>query len=106
MGKSQRTKGAAGEREVCAMLREHLGIDAKRNLSQVREGGCDIVAGPYRLEVKRRSRIGNIYDWMEQAKESCRDGGRPIVVCRADGKKWLAVMLFEEVMRLFAGEIK
>lgn len=105
MGKSQRTKGAAGEREVCAMLREHLGIDAKRNLSQVREGGCDIVAGPYRLEVKRRTKIGNVYDWMEQAQASCATGGRPAVICRADGKKWLAVVPFEDFIRLVGNEL-
>ena len=105
MGKSQRTKGAAGEREVCHLLQDVLGVDAKRNLSQTREGGCDIAVGPYHLEVKRRARIGGVYDWMEQAERSCLQREKPVVVCRADGKKWLAVIPFEEWMRLAGGEL-
>lgn len=38
MSASQRNKGAAGEREVCSLIREHLGIKAVRNLMQTREG--------------------------------------------------------------------
>lgn len=93
MSKSQRTKGANGERELCRILSDELGTVVKRNLSQTREGGCDIVLGPYNVEVKRRARIGQIYDWIEQAEASCVDTGRkPVVICRADGKGWLAVV--------------
>lgn len=105
MGKSQRTKGAAGEREVCHLIRDSLGIDAKRNLSQTREGGCDIAVGPYHVEVKRRARIGQIYDWLEQAEESCQNGERSVVFCRADKKKWLVVMSAEEALRLIGNEL-
>lgn len=105
MGKSQRTKGAAGEREVCHLIRDTLGFDAKRNLTQTREGGFDIAVGPYRLEVKRRARIGQIYDWMDQADASCEPGARPAVVARADGKKWFAVVTIEEFLRLIGNEL-
>lgn len=105
MGKSQRAKGAAGEREVCHLIRDSLGIDAKRNLSQTREGGCDIAVGPYHVEVKRRARIGQIYDWLEQAEESCQNGERSVVFCRADKKKWLVVMSAEEALRLIGKEL-
>lgn len=105
MGKSQRTKGAAGEREVCHLIQDTLGIEAKRNLSQTREGGCDIAVGPYHIEVKRRARIGGIYDWIGQAKDSCKDGERPVVFCRADGEKWLVVMTAEEALRLLGNEL-
>lgn len=53
MSKSERNKGASGERELCRILFQEIGFEAKRNLSQTREGGCDIVCGPYDLEVKR-----------------------------------------------------
>lgn len=106
MGKAQRTKGASGEREVCRLLRGVLGIEAKRNLSQTREGGCDIAVGSFHIEVKRRALIGNIYGWMEQAEASCLAGEKPVVVCRADGKKWLAVLPFEEFMRLAGNELE
>ncbi|HIU85185.1 MAG TPA: hypothetical protein IAC66_07470 [Candidatus Aphodousia gallistercoris] len=105
MGKSQRTKGAVGEREVCHLIQDVLGVNAKRNLSQTREGGCDIAVGPYHVEVKRRARIGNIYDWIEQAEASCQNGERPVVFCRADKKKWLVVMSAEEALRLLGNEL-
>ena len=105
MGKSQRTKGAAGEREVCHLIQDTLGFDAKRNLSQTREGGCDIAVGPFHIEVKRRAKIGGIYDWMEQAEASCMSGEHPMVFCRADGKKWLVVMTAEEALRLLCNEL-
>ena len=55
MSASQRNKGAAGEREVCSLIREHLGIKAVRNLLQTREGGADLKLNPYSIEVKRRA---------------------------------------------------
>lgn len=105
MGKSQRTKGAAGEREVCHLIRDILGVDAKRNLSQTREGGCDIAIGPYHVEVKRRAKIGQVYDWMKQAEDSCQHRERPVVFCRADNKKWLVVLPVEEALRLLGNEL-
>ena len=87
------------------MIRDSLGIDAKRNLSQTREGGCDIAVGPYHVEVKRRARIGNVYEWMQQAEDSCTNNERPIVFCRADNKKWLVVMPVEEALRLIGNEL-
>ena len=105
MGKSQRTKGAAGERELCHILSTELGAAVHRNLSQSRDGGCDISVGGYRVEVKRRARIGSLYEWMNQAEASCSAGNLPVVVCRADGKGWLAVVPFEDWMRLAREEV-
>lgn len=82
MGKAQRTKGAAGEREICDLIFQNLGIQVHRNLSQTRDGGADIKLNPYSIEVKRRAAIGNVYEWMDQASNGCEPGERPIVVCR------------------------
>lgn len=106
MSKAQRTKGAAGEREVCDLIFQNLGIEAHRNLSQTRDGGADIKLKPYSIEVKRRAAIGNIYDWMNQASAGCDVAERPIVVCRADRKEWLAVLPIEELFRLIREEVK
>lgn len=106
MSKAQRTKGAAGEREICDMIFENLGIEVHRNLQQTRDGGADIKLKPYSIEVKRRAAIGNIYDWMNQASAGCDMAERPIVVCRADRKQWLAVMPIEELFRLIREEVK
>lgn len=105
MSASQRNKGAAGEREVCSLIREHLGIKAVRNLMQTRDGGADIKLNPYSIEVKRRARIGLIYDWMAQAKANSTASERPLVLCKADGKEWLAVMPLEELSRLIREEL-
>ena len=101
MGKAQRTKGAAGERELCHILSNELGAAVRRNLSQSRDGGCDIAVGGYRVEVKRRAKLGNLYEWMNQAEASCAgSSAKPVVVCRADGKGWLAVLPLGDWLRL------
>ena len=105
MGKAQRPNGAAGEREICDLIFQHLGIQVHRNLSQTRDGGADIKLNPYSIEVKRRAAIGNIYEWMDQASNGCDPGERPIVVCRADRKEWLAIVPIEELFRLIRTEI-
>ena len=99
-------KGNAGEVEFCKLIFENLGIDVHRNLQQTRDGGADIKLKPYSIEVKRRAAIGNIYDRMSQATEGCDLSERPIVVCRADRKQWLAVMPIEELFRLIREEVK
>lgn len=106
MSKSQRTKGAAGEREVCNIIRITLGVDAHRNLSQTRDGGTDIAVGKFRIEVKRRAKIGNVYEWMAQSEASCDDPGQvPVVCARADGKQWLAIVNLDDFCRLMGNEL-
>lgn len=55
MSKSQRTKGAVGEREICDLIFRDLGIEVHRNLQQTRDGGADIKLKPFSIEVKRPS---------------------------------------------------
>ena len=93
MGKSQRTKGAAGEREAAMILSESLGLTCERNLSQTRDGGDDLTgAAPYRVEVKRRARIGLIYEWLDQLEEGREQGQLPIVMARSDRREWFVAM--------------
>ena len=64
----QRAKGAAGEREVLALLGDRLGKKFERNLGQTRGGGADCVEiGRIALEVKRQEQL-NIKSWWEQAE--------------------------------------
>ena len=107
MSKSQRTKGATGEREVCAILHDVLGVDVHRNLSQTRDGGTDIVMGKFRIEVKRRKRIGNLYEWMAQSERACTAPGQiPVVVARQDGtRQWLVTLNLEDFMTLAGNEL-
>ena len=59
MSKYQRTKGAGYEREIVTALRETLGVDARRNLSQTRDSGADILLGKFVIECKRRASISD-----------------------------------------------
>ena len=104
MGKSQRTKGATYEREIVTALKDVLGIDAKRNLTQTREGGGDIVLDKYLIECKRRASI-SVYAWMKQAEESCDTKQKPIVVCRADNQQSLVIMKLTDFLPLLGNEL-
>ncbi len=102
MSKSQRTKGAAGERELAGILADALGIEVRRKLGQARDSGNDIDLPGFSVECKRRARIAGLYDWLEQA-----DGGNgaPVVMARGDGKVWLAVMRLDDWLTLSREEV-
>lgn len=103
MSKSERTKGAAFEREIAALLTEHLGQVVKRNLAQARGGeGSDITIGPFAIECKRRKRVV-VYDWLDQAQRDA--GGKiPAVVVRADGRRPVLLIDLEAAIPMIAGE--
>lgn len=101
MGKMQRNKGAAGEREWCAML-EAAGCEAERVLGQARDGGGDVATPPYLWEVKRHAAF-SVYAHMEQAIEAAPkyDGCRiPAVALRGDHREWLVVMRASDILPL------
>ena len=79
MGKSQRTKGAAGERELAKLLSACLDCDIKRNLSQVRDAGHDLDGLPFALEVKRQE-VLKVRQWWQQAVEQGKACGKPPVL--------------------------
>lgn len=114
MSKSQRVKGAAGEREWCAKLAE-FGFQAKRLLGQARDGGGDVPCPPYLWEVKRRAKIA-VYEFWQQAEaalataHSQKLSGRtvleyegcniPIVAMRADQCPWLVCLAADDFLRI------
>lgn len=97
---NSRQKGAQGEREFAAVLKEH-GIEARRG--QQFSGGKDSpdvitnLTGVH-FEVKR-VQAGNPYNWLAQAQ---RDGvGKiPIVAHRKNGKDWIAVLPMDQLLEL------
>jgi hypothetical protein len=92
-GRNNRRRGQLGEREVCALLREALGTDVRRQLGQERDGGTDVHVPGFRFEVKRRKAVAGLYAWLEGADVG---NGLPVVALRADGREWLAVMRFRD----------
>lgn len=96
MGKSERNKGASGEREVVHIL-ESRGIKARRG--QVFFCEPDIVTDlPVHLEVKRQETT-KIHEWMRQSCDQCR-GKYPSVVHRRSREGWLITMRFEDFLYL------
>lgn len=97
MGKiNSRAKGAAGEREFCKELGEHLG-DAlveplKRNLEQTRNGGHDILGlEGFALEIKRYKRVkeSDVKEfWAQAVEQAKRVGAQPVLAYREDFQSW------------------
>lgn len=111
MSNLSRRKGANYELEICKALEEHFGAVFKRNLDQCRDGGNDINVKRengtvIRLEAKRRRSIGNLYEWMEQATNSCSVGDTPVVVCRGDNKRSLVVMDFTDFLMMVEKDVE
>ena len=105
-GKHNRQRGQESERDLANRLSDAFGFPVKRLLGQERDMGADIYTKPYRWEVKRRKRIGLIYDWMDEAQNSLQNPSeRPLIAFRADGKGWLVCMPLEEAIRLIREEI-
>lgn len=101
MGRSQRAKGATGEREFCSLLNDHLGCETKRNLMQTREGGCDTwlqIAGlELAIEIKRVERL-QLRAAVDQVLAV--DADMHAVAHRTNGKTWLVTMPIESWVQL------
>jgi Holliday junction resolvase len=93
MGKMQRNKGAAGERELAKLLSDQLGAEVSRNLLQTREGGHDLDGLPFALEVKRQEGL-KINTWWKQAvTQSQTSGLAPALAYRQSRRPWRFVVL-------------
>lgn len=92
VGASQRTKGAAAERELAKLLGVHLDCDIKRNLNQVRDAGHDLDGLPFALEVKRQE-VLRVRDWWQQAVEQGKACGKPPALAyRQSRRPWRFVV--------------
>lgn len=96
MGKSERRKGAEGERELASILSGELGIELKRNLDQTRDGGYDLQGLCLAIEVKRREKE-DLSGWWRDAVHKA--GGRiPVLAYRRSRQPWRFVVPLEAVM--------
>jgi Holliday junction resolvase len=101
---NSRQKGARGERELAAVLREH-GFECRRGQQYCgANGDADVVGLPgVHIECKRVESL-NIHKAMEQAKSDARENELPAVFHRKNGKPWLVTMTLEDWMKIFKGE--
>jgi len=107
MGKiNSRNKGAAGERELAEVLRDH-GIDARRG--QQFSGGSDspdVVSTLSGIHIEcKRVEAGNLYLWLDQAQ---RDAGTkiPIVAHRRNKKPWVVILDLEDFLNYFTKDFR
>lgn len=93
MSKSQRTKGASYEREVCSVLSDATGRKVQRNIGQSRDGGNDISLDDFIFECKRRKTLGTIESWLKQAEDARKTKDQiAAVIARSDGGKSLVII--------------
>lgn len=99
---NSRQKGAAGERELAGVLRDH-GFDARRG--QQFSGGKDspdVVCtdlGDFHFECKRVQK-GNLYDWLAQATRDAGDTKVPVVAHRRNNEQWVAILPLGQFLNL------
>ena len=96
-GKASRDKGQRGERAVAKMLREELGLESlSRNLSQTRNGGCDIAElEGWSIEVKYQETL-HIPAWWQQTLDQCKNT-KPLLIYRKSRQPWKCIMLLSDV---------
>ena len=105
MGKSQRTKGADGEREVVNLLKSY-GFESQRT-APMQAGGTgfgDVSGLPgYYVEVKRQERW-RVQAWYDQADKAAYIDEIPLVLMRSSRKDWLVVMDARDFLDVITGE--
>jgi Holliday junction resolvase len=104
-GRGARNKGAAGERELAALLSEHLGFVVKRNLGQARDGADDLTVQQFRIEVKRRERL-EVDKWSEQVEACAQPGEVPVVAYRRNGQPWRVCLRLDDFIPLMRDALK
>lgn len=101
MGRMQKRKGAAGEREAAQAITEHLGLDANRGRQY--HGGTDapdvrIGLPGVHIEVKRCETL-SLYVAIDQAQTDAGDSV-PVVLHRRNHQPWLAIVPLDRLMEL------
>lgn len=98
---NSRNKGAAGERELAAVLREY-GFDARRGQQYCgANGDADVVGLPgVHIECKRVEKL-NIDNAIEQVISDSKNNEMPAVFHRKNRKKWLVTISLEDFMKLY-----
>lgn len=92
-GKSSRSKGQSGEREIATMLTYATGIDVCRNLTQTRGGGDDISCIPgLSIEVKRQETLALPAWWRQCTHQAANVAKTPVLAYRQNRKPWTFIV--------------
>lgn len=98
---NSRNKGAAGERELAAKLREY-GYQCRRGQQYSgANGDADVVGLPgVHIECKRVEKL-NLYDAMAQSVRDAKDIETPAVFHRKNNKEWLVTLRMDDFMKMY-----
>ncbi len=98
---NSREKGAAGERELANILKEH-GYDTRRGQQFCgANGDADVVGLPgIHIECKRVERL-DLYAAMEQSERDSREGETPVVMHRKNRQDWLVTMRLSDWLEMY-----
>lgn len=102
---NSREKGAAAERELAKILREH-GFAARRGQQfSGANGDPDVIGIPgIHIEAKRVERL-NLSEAMKQSERDAREGEIPVVIHRKNREPWLVTLSLEDFIKLYKGEL-
>lgn len=100
---NSRNKGAKGERELAAKLRE-CGYNCRRRQQYSgANGDADVVGLPgVYIECKRVEKL-NLYDAMAQVVRNAKAGEIPTVFHRKNNKEWLVTLRLDDYMKMYGG---
>jgi hypothetical protein len=100
MSRSERDKGARGEREVATILR-FKGLDVRRvpNSGGLQMKGDLTGVQGYHFEVKRQETI-RMPAWLKQAYDEAAPGDVPVVVHRTNHSGWYATLPLHDLATL------
>lgn len=98
---NSRNKGAAGERELAAKLREY-GYECRRGQQYCgANGDADVVGLPgVHIECKRVEKL-NLHDAMKQSETDAKENEIPTVFHRKNRQDWLVTMRIEDFIKLY-----
>ena len=102
MGRASQKKGAAGERELAAILQDY-GYDCTRGGSLTFGSVADVTGLPgIHIEVKRveKLNVGEALDQSIRDSERMRDG-LPALFHRRNRKPWLVTMRLSDWLKLY-----
>lgn len=108
MGAKSTRKGAAGEREVMGILRDH-GYHVERGGTQSYGQRPDLYGlDGLHLEIKRSERA-QIWEWMQQSQRDAQrfGDGVPTVIFRRSHSEWLVCMELSDFLNFYkAAEVQ
>lgn len=98
---NSRNKGAKGERELAAKLREY-GYNCRRGQQYSGANGDADVVGlkGVHIECKRVEKL-NLYGAMEQAVRDAKGGKTPAVFHRKNNREWLVTLRMDDFMKMY-----